>query len=51
MAGAVAIIVVLVLFPVVTLMACSILAGVLGQVMWRDGQVRHEGSELVELND
>jgi hypothetical protein len=51
MAGAIAIVVVLLLFPVVALMGCSILAGVLGQLLWRDGQTRHEGSELVVLND
>ncbi len=51
MAGAIAIVVVLLLFPVVALIGCSILAAVLGQLMWNDGQKRHEGSELVELND
>lgn len=51
MAGAIAIIVVLLLFPVLVLMGCSILAGVLGQLMWKDGQTRHAGGELVELND
>jgi hypothetical protein len=51
MAGAIAIVVVLLLFPVVMLMGCSILAGALGQLLWKDGQIRNEGSELVELND
>ena len=51
MAGAIAIIVVLLLFPIVVLMGCSLLAGLLGQLLWRDGQVRHAGSELVELID
>ena len=51
MAGAIGIIVVLLLFPVVVLIGCSILAAVLGQLLWKDGQTRHEGSELVELND
>ena len=51
MAGAIAIIVVLVLFPVVALMGCSIVAAALGELLWRDGQRRHAGSELVELND
>ena len=51
MPGAVAIVVVLLLFPVVALMAFSFLAAVLGQLLWTDGQARHEGSELVELND
>ena len=51
MAGAIAIVVVLLIFPVVALMGCSILTAVLGQLLWKDGQARHEGSELVELND
>lgn len=51
MAGAVGIIVVLLLFPVLALIGCSILAALLGQLLWKDGQTRHEGSELVELND
>jgi hypothetical protein len=51
MAGAIAIVVVLLLFPVLALMGFSILAAVLGQLLWKDGQIRHEGSELVELND
>jgi hypothetical protein len=51
MAGAIGIIVVLLLFPVVVLIGSSILAAALGQLLWKDGQSRHEGSELVELND
>ena len=51
MAGAIGILVVLLLFPVVVLMGSSILAAVLGQLLWKDGQTRHAGSELVELND
>ena len=51
MAGAIAIVVVLLLFPVIALMGFSIVAAVLGQLLWKDGQARHEGSELVELND
>jgi hypothetical protein len=51
MAGAVAIVVVLLLFPVLVLMGSSILAAVLGQLLWKDGQIRHEGSELAALDD
>ena len=51
MAGAIAIVVVLLLFPVVALMGCSILAGALGQLLWKDGQARHKGGEFIELND
>ena len=51
MAGAIGILVVLLLFPVMVLIGSSILAAVLGQLLWKDGQTRHEGSELVEVND
>ena len=51
MAGAIAIIVVLVLFPVVILMSGGIASGVIGAVLQRDGEARHEGSELLELDD
>ena len=51
MAGAIGILVVLLLFPVLVLIGSSILAAVLGQLLWKDGQTRHEGSELVEVND
>jgi hypothetical protein len=51
MPGAIAIVIVLLVFPVLALMGCSILAAVLGQLLWKDGQTRNAGSELVELND
>ncbi len=50
MAGAVAIVAVLVLFPVVFLMSMSVLAAVLGATLKRDVENRYEGSELVDLN-
>jgi hypothetical protein len=51
MAGAIAIVVVLLLFPVVVLMGSSVLAAVLGQLLWKDGQTQHAGSELTALDD
>jgi hypothetical protein len=51
MAGAVAIVIVLLLIPVAVLMSGAVAAAVLGHFLWRDADVRHEGSELVELND
>ena len=50
MAGAVAIVVVLVLVPVGFLVSMSAVAGLLGTLLTRDGAARNEGSELVELN-
>jgi len=51
MAGAIAIIVVLLIFPVLILMSGGIASGIIGTVLQRDGEVRHEGSELLELDD
>ena len=51
MAGAIAIIVVLALFPVLILMSGGVASAIIGAVLQRDGEVRHEGSELLELND
>jgi high-affinity nickel permease len=48
--GAIAMIVALLVFPVLFLMGMAVVAGVLGEVLTRDGDARHEGSELVDLN-
>ncbi len=45
------ILVVLVLIPVAVLMGGAIAAAVLGQFFVNDAEARHEGSELIELND
>jgi asparagine synthetase B (glutamine-hydrolysing) len=50
-AGAIAIIVVLALFPVLILMSGGLASSIIGAVLQRDGEVRHEGSELLELDD
>jgi len=50
-AGVIAIIVVLVLFPVLILMSGGVASAVIGAVLQRDGETRHEGSELLELDD
>jgi hypothetical protein len=49
-AGAVAIVVVLLMFPVVVIMAGAAGAAVLGAVLHRDGEVRNAGSELLDVN-
>jgi hypothetical protein len=50
--GAIAIVVVLVVvIPVVVLMSGGVLSAVLGQLLGRDADARHAGSELLELDD
>jgi hypothetical protein len=51
MAGAIAIIVVLLIFPTLVLMSGGVASAILGFVLQRDGEIRHEGSELLELDD
>jgi hypothetical protein len=48
--GAIAIVLVLLLLPVLFCMGSAIIAAVLGVVLNRDGEVRNEGSELLDLN-
>ena len=50
MAGAIAIVVALVLFPVIFLMSMAVLAALMGTRLYKDAEQRHEGSELVDLN-
>lgn len=51
MLGAIVIaVVLLVAFPIGFLLSMSIVAGVFGSVLQRDGEVRHAGSELVDLD-
>jgi hypothetical protein len=50
MAGAIVLVVILVLFPVVVGLGSTVIAAGLGHLLWKDGEARHEGSELVELN-
>jgi hypothetical protein len=48
--GAIAIVLVLLLLPVVVCMSFAVIAAVLGQLLYKDGEARNEGSELVDLN-
>lgn len=50
MAGAIVLVVVLLLFPVIVGLGSALLAAVLGHTLWKDGEARHEGSELIDLN-
>ena len=51
MAGAIAIVVVLLIFPSLVLMSGGVASAIVGFVLQRDGEVRHEGSELLALDD
>ena len=48
--GAIAVVVVLLLLPVLVCMGSAVLAAVLGVVLNNDAEVRNEGSELLDLN-
>jgi hypothetical protein len=49
-AGAIAIVVALLLFPLIAALSGVVLAAVLGVTLHKDGEVRHEGSELLDVN-
>lgn len=51
MAGAVILVLVLLGFPVVVGLGTAVLAAILGYFLKKDADVRHAGSELVQLND
>lgn len=51
MPGAIAIVVVLLIFPSLVLMSGGVASAILGFFLQRDGEVRHEGSELLSLDD
>jgi hypothetical protein len=51
MAGAIAIVVTLLLFPVAFLMSGAVASVILGQVLQKDGEARFEGNELLDLQD
>lgn len=50
MPGAIAILIVLFLLPVAVVMSFAVIAAVLGQLLYTDGEARNEGSELLDLN-
>lgn len=51
MPGAIAIVLLLVLIPVVVIMSGAVLAALIGESLYRDGRARNEGSELLEVDD
>lgn len=50
MPGAIAIILVLLLFPIMAIMGSATVAVLLGFLLNRDGEQRNEGSELLDSN-
>jgi hypothetical protein len=50
MAGGVIIIIALLGFPVVVGISSATVAALIGYFLCQDAEIRHEGSELVELN-
>lgn len=51
MAGAIAIVIVLLIFPTLVLMSGGVASAILGFFLQRDGEIRYEGSELLDLED
>ncbi len=50
MPGAIAIVLVLLIFPVIAIMGSVTIAGLLGFLLNRDGEQRNAGSELLDTN-
>lgn len=50
MPGAVVILVALLVFPVIAIMGSAAVAALLGFLLNRDADQRHEGSELLDVN-
>ena len=50
MAGAIVLVLALLAFPIVVGLSTAALAGLLGHFLWKDGETRHEGSELLDTN-
>ncbi|MGE0877096.1 MAG: hypothetical protein AB7L13_02835 [Acidimicrobiia bacterium] len=50
MAGAIVIVVVLAIFPILVGMSTVALAGIIGALLKKDGDARNEGSELLDYN-
>lgn len=51
MAGAIAIVVVLLIFPSLLLISGGVGSAILGYFLQKDGEERHAGSELLQLDD
>ena len=51
MAGAIVIVVVLLVFPVLVLISGGVASAIFGFFLQRDGEIRNEGSELLQIDD
>jgi hypothetical protein len=51
MVGAIAIVVLLLLIPVIVLISGGLGSAIFGYLLQRDGETRNEGSELLTLDD
>jgi hypothetical protein len=51
MAGAIAIVVVLLIFPTLVLISGGVASALIGHFLQRDGEVRYADSELLQLDD
>lgn len=50
MPGAIILVLILFAFPIVVGLSTVVLAGLLGHLLNKDAEVRHEGSELLDTN-
>jgi hypothetical protein len=50
MPGAVILMLILLGFPIVVGLSMAGIAALLGHLLWKDGEIRNEGSELLDLN-
>ena len=50
MPGAIVLVIVLLSFPIVVGLSTAAIAGILGHFLYRDAEIRHEGSELLDTN-
>ncbi len=50
MPGAIILIVILLSFPIIVGLSTAALAGIIGHFLYRDAEIRHEGSELLDTN-
>jgi hypothetical protein len=51
MAGAITIVIVLLIFPTLVLISGGVASAIFGSVLQRDGEIRNEGSELLQIDD
>jgi hypothetical protein len=51
MPGAIALVIVLLVFPILVIIGGAIASMIIGEAEYRDGRARNEGSELLDLPD